>query len=316
MKEVLASKRKAFARGTYSNLRTQFRSYLSFCVYFRRCPLPADADTVCGYAQFLSRSIQPSSIRNYLSGVKTFHTFFGFEYQFSENFHLRLVMRGIARIHPHVPHRATPVTPEILLAFYHHMDHSSSLHLTVWACCLTLFFTLARMGSILPSSQICKDFKHILTRDRVNFSSEGLLVTLLRTKTIQFGKRRLHIPLLRLNSSLCPVEAYKKSLCMVDKHSFVPAFVFLDHGRVRWLTTDLFVRTFRSVASLFIKHEVSSFTGHSFRRGGATWAFHSGVPGELIQVMGDWSSDAYKNYLEFSMQDKKDLAALFSLKLP
>ena len=44
----------------------------------------------------------------------------------------------------------------------------------------------------------------------------------------------------------------------------------------------------------------SHFRGHSFRRGGATWAFRTGVPGELIQIYGDWASDAYKCYLEFS----------------
>lgn len=37
-----------------------------------------------------------------------------------------------------------------------------------------------------------------------------------------------------------------------------------------------------------------------FCRGGATYAFRSGVPGELIQVMGDWKSDAYKRYFDFS----------------
>ena len=57
MRDVLISKRHAFAEGTFSNLHTQFRSYFSYCVYFRRNPLPADVDTVCGYAQFLSRAM-------------------------------------------------------------------------------------------------------------------------------------------------------------------------------------------------------------------------------------------------------------------
>ena len=51
-----------------------------------------------------------------------------------------------------------------------------------------------------------------------------------------------------------------------------------------------------------------NFRGHSFRRGGATWAFRSGVPGELIQVYGDWASDAYKIYLEFSEDAKRRVA--------
>ena len=167
MKDVHISQRHAFAEGTYSNLQTQFRSYLMFCVYFRRNPFPADASTVCGYVQFLSRSMQPTSIHNYLSGVRTLHTLLGLDYAFSEDFHLQLVMRGISRIHPHVPRRATPITPDILVQFHKHMDHTDSLHLTVWACSLTLFFTLARMGSILPSSKKSRDFQGILTRQRI-----------------------------------------------------------------------------------------------------------------------------------------------------
>ena len=58
------------------------------------------------------------------------------------------------------------------------------------------------------------------------------------------------------------------------------------------------------------------FTGHSFRRGGATWAFDTGVPGELIQICGDWASDAYKRYLEFGLRRKLDLAAVFCRGLP
>ena len=52
----------------------------------------------------------------------------------------------------------------------------------------------------------------------------------------------------------------------------------------------------------------SRFRGHSFFQGGGTWAFHTGVPGELIQIYGDWASDAYKCYLEFS-EDAKLIVA-------
>jgi hypothetical protein len=32
--------------------------------------------------------------------------------------------------------------------------------------------------------------------------------------------------------------------------------------------------------------------------GGATWAFSAEVPTELIQLYGDWKSNAYKKYLK------------------
>ena len=317
MQDVEVSKAHAFAGGTNSNLRTQFRSYFAFCVYFRRNPLPATSDTICGYVQFSSRSMQPSAIKNYLSGVRTLHAFLGFKHSLSDDYYLQLVLRGIARLHPHVPRRARPVTPSILIGFYNYMDHNDSLHSTVWACGLFLFFAMARLGSILPSSQRPKSSQRMLTRERVNFCQEGIIITLLHTKNIQFGKRRLHIPLLSLNSVLCPVRAYTHALLTLGSTTCVPAFVFRDSsGNVLSLTKDVFIETFRSVVSRFAGGDISNFTGHSFRRGGASWAFQAGVPGELIQVCGDWASDAYKTYLEFSMDNKINLAAMFSRGLP
>ena len=42
--------------------------------------------------------------------------------------------------------------------------------------------------------------------------------------------------------------------------------------------------------------------------GGASWAFAAEVPTELIQLYGDWKSDAYKRYLKFSLDDKISVA--------
>ena len=41
----------------------------------------------------------------------------------------------------------------------------------------------------------------------------------------------------------------------------------------------------------------SNFSPHSFRRGGATFAFQAGVPEHPIQQHGDWRSEAYRRYL-------------------
>ena len=316
LSEAEVSRQHAYAAGTYSNLHTQFRTYFIFCVYFQRKPLPASRDTISGYVQFLSRSLKPKSIRNYLSGLRTLHALMGFSYNFSEEFHLKLLLKGIDRLHPYVTRRARPVTPAILMKFRSLLDWSVSLHRSVWACCLVLFFSMSRLGSVLPRSSKDKDLRTFLTRDRVRLCKEGLLITHLRTKTIQFGKRHLHIPLLRLRSVLCPVEAYLDMWDMVQDSSVTPAFVYMEGGRVRWLTRDIFVRTFRSVLQSGLAGSMRGFTGHSFRRGGASWAFRTGLPGELIQVCGDWSSDAYKSYLEFDMGQKLELAALFCRGLP
>ena len=37
--------------------------------------------------------------------------------------------------------------------------------------------------------------------------------------------------------------------------------------------------------------------------GGASWAFAAQVPTKLIQLYGNWRSDAYKKYLKFNLED-------------
>ena len=245
------------------------------------------------------------------------HILHGLPYPYSEDLLLQLTLRGISRLNPHVPIRATPITPHILKSFYMQMDGNNSLHLSVWACSLFAFFMMARLGSILPASSSTATHK-FLTRDRVNLAAQGLLVTFLHTKTIQFGKRRLHVPLLKVDSIFCPVTAYLNFSNSLPLSAHGPAFMFYDHkkSKLQWLTTGKFITTFRAVLAAGKVEHASTFTGHSFRRGGASWAFQSGLPGELIQICGDWVSDSYKIYLEFSMDNKVHLAARLTKDLP
>ena len=50
------------------------------------------------------------------------------------------------------------------------------------------------------------------------------------------------------------------------------------------------------------------YSPHSFRRGGATFAFEAHVPSELIKAQGDWRSDYYFIYLEMSDRQKREAA--------
>ena len=81
------------------------------------------------------------------------------------------------------------------------------------------------------------------------------------------------------------------------------------------ITKSLFVKVFRRRLVLAGVPQAPTYRGHSFRRGGANWAFQCGVPGELIQVFGDWSSEAYKRYLEFALPAKLRVATRVSQAL-
>ena len=44
--------------------------------------------------------------------------------------------------------------------------------------------------------------------------------------------------------------------------------------------------------------DASLYSGHTFRRGGATYAHRLGVHPMLIKRIGDWKSDAYMLYID------------------
>ena len=53
---------------------------------------------------------------------------------------------------------------------------------------------------------------------------------------------------------------------------------------------------------------LSDYSWHSFRRGAAVFAFELGLADSAVQLLGDWSSAAFKNYLEFSFLKKISVA--------
>ena len=124
-KEVKTSMKAAFAEGTSKNLKVQWRAYLLFCKFYGLKALPATAETLCLYGQFLGRSFKSvESIRNYISGLKTMHLMLDVKFPEENLFQVDLVIRGIA------PNRALPMTPQILTEMYPFLDMLRSEDIT------------------------------------------------------------------------------------------------------------------------------------------------------------------------------------------
>ena len=58
------------------------------------------------------------------------------------------------------------------------------------------------------------------------------------------------------------------------------------------------------------------FGSHSFRRGGASFAFSIGVPVELIKVLSDWKSNAVLLYLTLPLNIRFHTSTLISQHIP
>ena len=59
----------------------------------------------------------------------------------------------------------------------------------------------------------------------------------------------------------------------------------------------------RFTAELLKRAGIKSYaTGHSFRQGGAQSLFDAGVSIEDIKIFGRWRSDAFRRYIEMSLE--------------
>ena len=75
------------------------------------------------------------------------------------------------------------------------------------------------------------------------------------------------------------------------------------------VTRQWFLKHTKSLLSK-VGYKPESFSGHSFRRGGAQTAFDSGLPLEEIQRIGRWKSpDVARRYFSFTFHKLHALSA-------
>lgn len=146
--DLKKSRKAAYATGTSKNHRTQWRTYLYFTLHFNLVFLPASLHTVCLYCQFLSRSMTPPSVRNYLSGVKLLHLMLGFEFPHLSSHELKLTLCGIDRLAQHRPHRAPLIIPTLLCTLVASGVDFDPVDITF----LCAFFLFARISNLVPES--------------------------------------------------------------------------------------------------------------------------------------------------------------------
>jgi hypothetical protein len=286
-------------------LLIQWKAYFLFCTYFNLTQIPATLENVCLYAQFLSRSFKSTdSVRNYISGIKLLHLFLDVEFPHIHEFEFKLVLKGLARLNPHLPRQALPITPDMLLEFYPFLDLRNLFDATAWCVLLFGFFLLARKSNLVPNSASAFDSDKQLCRGDVCAGQDHLIVSFRWSKTIQFGERELLIPLVSVPGSVvCPVKAYNHMCRLVPALPASPAFVYRRKGKLPPFTYSQLQRVLKELVQKSGR-DAKLYSSHSLRRGGASWAFRAGVSSELIQLQGDWRSDAYKEYLKFTLSDK------------
>ena len=308
--EVNRYKGSSLAISTKSTYRSHLNAYLRFCAYYGCVPIPADRDTICCYVAFLARSLSSSSINGYLNIIRLLHLDAGLPNPLENNWEVQQIKRGVARLKGVPVKQKHPVTIQILREFFYLLDHNfSAFDKSFWAACLLAFFGFFRKSTILPVSAtsplgICRS-------DIKNFSTSSFELLVKHTKTIQFGERTLMLPFhVCADSRLCPVRAmwsHLSSSPMTPDHHI---FAYSVGNRICLLTHEVFVKKLRLLI-VATGRDPSSFSAHSFRRGGTTFAFSLNMSFLTVKARGDWKSNCVEQYI--SINDKVSMNAAILL---
>ena len=218
---------------------------------------------------------------------------------------------GIQRQLQHCPKRAAPITPAMLLKFHDLLDLADNTHIAFWALFTTAFFTMARKSNLVITP--AKDSPdHFILRNDISLTHTFATITFRSSKTNQFGIRHHSVPLFKaLNSPLCPVSALNRMFNQIPMPNHSAAFVLPNNKPITYYMFNSFLKYLIRTIGL----NPSDYSTHSFRRGGATFAFQSNVPAELIKHHGDWKSDAYLVYLQYDFPQKMSVSKRMSLNI-
>ena len=116
-----------------------------------------------------------------------------------------------------------------------------------------------------------------------------------------FSSRNVNFSPLLFAFRLVICTGYERHVGLFPAPPSPPAFLYSKGARTSPITHTVFTpKSRRSLCSAGLK--LTQYSGHSFCRGGATYAFLCGAPVELISPQGDWSSDALPLYIAIPLE--------------
>jgi site-specific recombinase XerD len=292
----------AKAENTKRAYRSDWSQFVRWCEAKRLLALPATPETVGLYVSALARDFCTSTITRHLSAVSQAHQIAGFESP-TKAARVRAVMAGIRRANGTAPHSKSPVIIDDLRAMLATIP-SGTLGIRDRALLLVGFAGAFRRSELVG-----------LNREDMEFTSDGLVVTLRRSKTDQEGQgRKVGIPI-GAHPETCPVRALEKWLAVSGIaggalfHS-VDRYGHVQPGRLCDRAVALIVKRYAAACG----KDAREFAGHSLRAGLATSAAIAGASERAIMNQtGHRSTAMVRRYIRDGSLFRDNAAARVGL---
>jgi site-specific recombinase XerD len=271
----------AFSENTLRAYRSDFRQYEYWCAIKKQPSLPATADLIAEYVDFMATENKSATIRRRINSLGTI-------FRLSKNPDPTKepeVVLALKRMHRQIgrhQEQATPLTRDILDQLLAQCGSDTKGH-------RNRVLLLLGYETMRRRSELC-DFKF---EDLTGIPGRGHAIRLIRSKTDQENA-----------SKLIPISTSLHSLITEWQDKYQLEGVILRsvdrHGNVGEKLNSGSIGTILNRLKVNLGNEVNTclFSGHSFRVGAAIDLLEAGASLETIMLKGGWrSQDNAMNYL-------------------
>ena len=307
-----------YAKSSSRNVLSHIRQWVCFSIFFGIAFLPAKSENLILFAELMAISSGYDHIKAVISSIGFLHKNLGLEFP-HDSFQLKITLQSLKRRLAKAPNQALPISPKHLLSMYRHIDIDNPQDLAIWCCILVGFFGLLRKKNICPEDIQDLDPVKILTVRKVFIEkNQGIALLYINfAKTIQFGQRDLTIPLISSHSqALDPVFHLDLLFRRTQAPPDYPAFSYrTPSGNLAFVSHKVFTQRLKKLLSQS-GFNPEKFSGHSLRRGGATYLYQCGASVLEIQACGDWASSVFTRYLFIGVEERMESQRLMTKNLP
>lgn len=273
-------------------------------MYYGLRDIQPTAQTICAYAEFLARTFKsPTSIRNYISGVRLLHKYVGVDSPTLYCFELDLILRSMDLTFCHAPKQKLPVTVQMLKQLCSACTSLGAFGKVLKCAILFGFYGFLRQSNLAPRSIAAFDPRRNTCRGDVIPHPPGLALLVKWTKTRQTGRVCQTLPLPSVPGHMtCPVSAFQEMTRATPTPSPNAPLLIVPGTVAEPVTIGQLNSAFSQVLQC-LGYPTDSYSLHSLRRGGCSACYKAGVDFIRIKRHGTWTSDSFWDYVVTNTSD-------------
>ena len=297
--ECCSLRQRALADGTWANKVSHLRSYIYFTSYFDAQDLPVLQGVLLRFITFLGRG--PYAFRsatNMIGSLKWFAHFLDPpSVKMFDSVLVSATVQGLKAQLSRPIRQKLPFSVDHLSKLHQLLDLADAKQLAAWCAMLLAFFGCFRLSNLVPASKSKFDPLKHLKRDDIRFEKDLVLIYYKWSKTNQNSSRVAWIPICSVADNRFNLKYQLKQLFQnVKVPSDSPLFTFYKEN----FHSKSSLNKLLDMCVYKAGYSPADYSWHSFRRGAAVFAFELGLADSAVQLLGDWSSLAFKDYLEFA----------------